>query len=189
MPTGNRYRVAVMLLIRCTHKVLKLFGEKPRQVSLSGSEASLGEWYIHIADEFDGVFFVCMNARSLYTLILDVDGLRTIGDLAGRMLERLFLHMVELGIEPSCTRKVAEDYSQVIFAKTASRSLLGTMNDLINNLYFLTGKQMREIGRLDLRAIEKSLNNMPQRPIGWKYAQDRLIELYSQMCVGDVESS
>lgn len=112
----SRYRVAVMLLIRCTHKVLKLFGEKPRQLSISGAEARLGEWYIHITDEFDGVFFVCMNARSLYALIFDVHGLRTIGDLAGRMLERLFLHMVELGIDQACIRKVAEDYTARLFS-------------------------------------------------------------------------
>ena len=40
---------------------------------------------------------------------------------------------------------------------------------------------MSEKGKVDLWAIEQELNNMPQRPIGWKYAQERFTDLCSKL--------
>ena len=72
-----------MLLLRCTYRVLDLFGQKPREVQISGGREGLGEWYVNVADEFDGIFFLCVNVKSLYTLVLDADaGFRSVDDLA-----------------------------------------------------------------------------------------------------------
>ena len=171
-----------MLLLRCTCRVLDLFGQKPRAVQTPGAREGLGEWYVNLADEFDGIFFVCTNAKSLYALILDADaGFRSADDLATAMVTRLLEHLHALGVGETVLSKVAEDYGQVVIGKTASRSLLGTMNDLVNHLYFHTGRQMQNAGKFDLRTIEEELNGIPQRPIGWAFAKDRLIELCSRM--------
>ena len=171
-----------MLLLRCTYRVLDLFGQNPREVQISGAGEGLGEWYVNVADEFDGIFFICVNAKSLYTLVLDAGaGLRSVDDLATAMVTRLLEHLYALGVGQTVLSKVAEDYGQVVIGKTASRSLLGTMNDLVSHLYFHTGQQMRSAGKIDLRAIEEELNVIPQRPIGWAFAKDRLVELCSQM--------
>ena len=171
-----------MLLLRCTYRVLDLFGQKPREVQISGAREGLGEWYVNVADEFDGIFFVCVNAKSLYTLVLDADaGFRSVDDLTSAMVTRLLEHLHALGVGEAVLSKVAKDYGQVVIGKTASRSLLGTMNDLVNQLYFHTGQQMQNAGKIDLRAIEEELNVIPQRPIGWAFAKDRLVELCSRM--------
>jgi len=62
-------------------------------------------------------------------------------------------------------------------AKTGSRSVLGAMNDLVTHFCRHSSKQMPEGGKVDLRSIEQDLNNMPQRPIGWKFAQEQFAEL------------
>ena len=53
------------------------------------------------------------------------------------------------------------------------------MNDLIAHFCWHFSKQMSEKGKVDLRAVEQELNNMPQRPIGWKFAQEQFAELCS----------
>ncbi len=171
-----------MLLLRCTRRVLDLFGEKPRQVEVAEQNQGLGEWYVHIIDDLDDVFFLCVNAQSLYALIIATEPamFQSAADLASAMLKRLLEHLHGLGFDEAVLSKVADDYEHVVIAKTASRSVLGSMNDLINHLCFWAGRQVREAGQLDRRAIEEKLNAMPQRPIGWAFAKDRLAELCSR---------
>jgi len=174
-----------MLVLRCTKRVLDLFGTMPREVQIAESAEGLGDWYVRLADDCDceGIFFLCTNAKTLYSLILEIDttGYRSISDVSDRMLARLLEHLHGLGIVRETLAKIAEDYGHVVIGKTASRSLLGTMNDLVNHLCFHTGQQMRNAGKIDLRAIEEELNEIPQRPIGWALAKDRLVELCSRM--------
>ena len=54
------------------------------------------------------------------------------------------------------------------------------MNDLITPFCRHFSKQMSEGGKVNLRTIERELNNMPQRPIGWKFAQEQFAELCSR---------
>lgn len=169
-----------MMLLRCTAKVLKLLEQQPRKVELSQSQTSPQEWYVNFVDGLGPAFALCVNPLSLYTLVLSADHLDGAGDLAGRLLGRLTLHMVELGIDRTRVKRLAQECSGVLVAKTASRSVLGSMNDLINHFCWHFSKHMSEKGKVDLWAIEQELNNMPQRPIGWKYAQERFTELCSK---------
>ena len=172
-----------MLILRCTRRVLDIFGEAPRLVHVADESQGFGEWYVHIIDDLDDTFFLCVNAQSLYALILDTEPemFQSTVDLAEAMVRRLLEHLQGLGIDESTLSKVAEGYQNVVISKTASRSVLGSMNDLMNHFCFWAGRQMEETGRLDLRAIEEELNTIPQRPIGWAFAKDRLVELCSRM--------
>jgi hypothetical protein len=169
-----------MMLLRCTHKVLKLLGQQPRQVKLSQAENGLAEWYVDIVDAFGPTFFLCTNPGTLYTLVLPAGGSNQVADLSGRLLTRLVMHMTELGIDRSNVERHVQGLGTVIVAKTASRSVLGSMNDLITRFLWHVSQQMGEKGKVDLRAIEQQLNNIPQRPIGWKFAQERFVELCSR---------
>ena len=168
------------MLLRCTRNVLKLLGQRPRQVELSQSENGLAEWYVDIVDAFGPTFFLCTNPHTLYTLVLPVGPNDQVADLSGRLLTRLVLHMTELGIGRSGVERLVQGLGAVVVAKTASRGVLGSMNDLITHFLWHFGQQMGENGKADLRAIERQLNNMPQRPIGWKFAQERFVELCSR---------
>ena len=170
-----------MILLRCTRKVLKLLGQRPRQVELSQPEVGLAEWYVDIVEGLGPAFFLCTNPSTLYTLVLSADNLEDSADLAGRLLNRLVLHMTEIGIDRSCMERFAPQFGNILVAKTASRSVLGSMNDLITHFCWHFSKQMSEKGKVDLRAVERELNNMPQRPIGWKFAQEQFADLCSRL--------
>lgn len=169
-----------MLLLRLTQKAMKRFGQTPRQIVTSMPETLLGEWYVHVPAEFDGKLALCVNARSLYTLVLSIEKAESLDRLVDAFLGSLTCHLVELGIEHSCLEKVASDYSHVLVAKTASQSVLGSINDLVTHLQFHGDRQMEKKGRLDLHAIEAELNIIPQRPIGWGNSQNRLVEMCKQ---------
>ena len=64
--------------------------------------------------------------------------------------------------------------------ESGCRSAPGSMTDLITHFCRHFSKQMCEGGKVDLRAIAQELNNMPQRPIGWKFAQEQFAELCSR---------
>lgn len=167
-----------MLILRCTRRVLDIFRETPRLVQVAEESQGLGEWYIHVIDDLDDTFFLCVNAQALYALILDTEPemFQSTVELAEAMVRRLLEHLQSLGIDEPTLSKVAEGYRHVVVSKTASRSVLGSMNDLVNHICFWAGRQLMETGQLDLRAIEEELNTMPQRPIGWAFAKDRLVE-------------
>lgn len=169
-----------MMLLRCTRKVLKLLDQRPRQVELSQAEDGLAEWYVDIVDASGPTFFLCTNPGTFYTLVLPVGQNNQIADLSDRLLIRLVLHMTELGISRSRVERLIRGLGTVIVAKTASRSMLGSMNDLITHFLWHFSQEMGSKGQVDLRAIERQLNNMPQRPIGWKFAQERFVEVCSR---------
>ena len=170
-----------MMLMRCTRKVLKLLGRRARQVELSQPDGGLAEWYVDIVEGLGPAFFLCTNPATLYTLVLPTSHTDDVADLSGRLLSRLALHMTELGTDRSSVEQLIRQLCTVLVAKTASRSVLGSINDLITHFCWHFSKQMTENGKVDLRAIEHDLNNMPQRPIGWKFSQERFAELCSQL--------
>jgi len=167
-----------MLLLRCTHEVLRLFGQRPRQAAMCAPDTGLGEWYVNFTSHRREGFFVFVNAKSLYTLVVDARTVASIDDLVARMLRRLFLHLDDLLAEQEGLEKVAKEYEHVLVAKTASRSVLGSMNDLISHLHWNIAQQMQETGSVDLADIEARLNVIPQRPIGWCLA----VECFGELC-------
>ena len=113
-----------MMLLRCTAKVLKMLEQQPRKVKFSQSQTSPQEWYVNFVDGFGPTFALCVNPLSLYTLVLFADHLDGVGDLAGRLLSRLTLHMVELGIDRPRVKRLAQECSSVLVAKTARYGLI-----------------------------------------------------------------
>jgi len=126
-------------------------------------------------------FLVFVHARSLYTLLVDARLATSIDALVNRMLERLFLHLDDMVADEKVLAKVANEYRHVLVTKTADRSVLGSMTDLINHLRWHADKQIQEAGHVDLGDIEARLNTIPQRPIGWSVAVERFMELCSTL--------
>ena len=170
-----------MMLLRGTRKVLKLLGQRPRQVELSQADAGLAEWYANIIEGLGPALFLCTNPATLYTLVLPAGDTDDVADLSGRLVSRLTRHMAELRTDRAGAERLIHRLGTVLVAKTASRSVLGSMSDLTSHFCRHFSRQMTENGKVDIRAIEQELNNMPQRPLGWQYAQERFAKLCSRL--------
>lgn len=165
--------------IRCTQKLLKQLDISRNELSdITKPDTLLGNWYANVftLDLRETIIF--MNERTLASFILF--GLRkdNIKDFP-----RAFVHGVEQllsmeNIAAPVIDKVMEQYSQITFTKTASKSLLGNMSDLVN-LYTHYILDNGGFEYADLFDVIARVNRTPQRNIGWIHSAKALDEVLS----------
>ncbi len=174
-----------MLVLRCTGKMLKRLGEKPRTAEAALTPNSPGEWYINVIDWLEnGRVAICVNARVRYALLIPLDGVETPAQLANVLTQRLFRHLLEMEVPQGRIEEILTDYHHVLIAKTASRSILGTMNDMLDKAYAMIEISVQKTGSFSLRKLESDLNTMPQEPIGWGYAREEMWRICTENIPG-----
>ena len=159
-----------MIQLRCTGKAQKQLGLKPSELSeIKKPDSTLGNWYVNITTIDRRKTFVFMNESTLLSFILY--GVRKsnsfrIHEIFLKALNQLLL--LE-GFDYKIINKVNDEYLDLEYTKTHSPSLLGNMNDLIENykhhIYSDGGLKY-----CDLTAIIHNVNRMPQRNIGWEFS-------------------
>lgn len=121
--------------------------------------------------------FLFTNAQSLYSIVI----LRNRGNVAffaivAEFRQRLIDALVLASGDMEDIAAATEGHDQYIACKTASRSVLGSMNDMILFIRdYVDQNDVIIIG--DLEAI---LNEIPQRPISYQFP----IEKFSEMVMG-----
>ena len=169
-----------MIQLRCTGKVQKQLGIKPSELSeIKEPDSTLGNWYVNISTIDRRKTFLFMNERTLLSFILygiKKSNTPRIHEIFLKALNQLLL--LE-GFDFKTINKINDEYLDLEFTKTNSRSLLGNMNDLTENykcsIYTNGGLQ-----HCDLTATIHRINRMPQRNIGWEYSIDVARELLTQ---------
>jgi hypothetical protein len=71
------------------------------------------------------------------------------------------------GLDASRIDLTLQEYRQGLFAKTDSRKVLGSMNDLIR-CYGTIFETSGGLGACDLTRTIMRLNDMPQKPLNWR---------------------
>ena len=169
----------MMLLLQCTRKVSRLFGLKLQELSDNPIETVLGVWYVNHLVLFGGDFLLFVNDPTLYTLPIFIRDKKQQRDLAREFKRRIFYALVADGISEHRVRDKLAEYEPTIYTKTSSRRILGHMNDLGRNMYFYIERMIYEGDRVvDMLSVQRLLNRIPQRTIGWKYAVDAMRESF-----------
>jgi len=119
-----------MFNLRCTKRLLDFLGVKP-EPSPPAPTTILGDWYANLAPlQSAGDMVIFANERSLLTVALPLSrdmGLHNIPALFLARVVNLF-HMLEI---PEADReRELRHMEEVRFAKTASRKVLGSLNDI-----------------------------------------------------------
>jgi hypothetical protein len=121
-----------MFTLRCTQKLLKRLGS-PVTGELAPSTTILGDWYANVTSlPFRGKFFIMfMNEPTrLVVLVQGRGGQQTIPTFRQRTAQLL----AHLGWAPHSIAREIQAMEEVQLAKTASRSILGSMNDVKRHL-------------------------------------------------------
>ena len=170
----------IMIQLRCTGKVQKQLCIKPNELSeIKEPDSTLGNWYLNITTIDRRKTFIFMNESTLLSFILygvKKSNSSRIHEMFLRALNQLLLFE---GFDFEIINKVNDEYLDIEYTKTHSRSLLGNMNDLVENYKY----QIYAGGGLqhcDLTAIIKELNRMPQKNIGWEYSINVARELLTK---------
>jgi hypothetical protein len=160
-----------MSLIRYTQKLSKKLRIKPFEV-----ETEFGyirDWHANLlrVERRKGVLFT--NNDTLYSIFVfglkraDFDHLDEI------FRQGLFRRLKIEGFSQIQIEKALEEYQTIHFAKTNSRSVLGSMNDLA---FQMEGHIISAggIGNLGIDALSDALNRIPMGALNYQYSIETL---------------
>jgi hypothetical protein len=119
-----------MLTLRCTQKLLARGLERT-----AGAEAPpttlLGDWYANVLTRRPQHLVLCMSERTLLPVVLPAKDAKS---LPARLSEAVCLVLDRLDIEREAIERERREMQAVRVGRTASRSVLGSLNDLMFQL-------------------------------------------------------
>jgi hypothetical protein len=122
-----------VLTVRCTAKLLKRLRGEP-VAEPAPSTTRLGEWYATILAMRPFHVVLLVNETTRLPVYFPAKPLATLGQRIPDAIARV---LFELGIDPEVIAEERRAMEPVVFAKTASRSVLGTMNQFIFELPYI----------------------------------------------------
>jgi hypothetical protein len=162
-----------MILIRGTEKLLKRLGGTPGE--LGASTNILGDWYANLVHIGSSQFVLYTNAASLLcvvspALLLKHRILQNLRDGLGTLL-------LDIGIPESQILTELEAMNDYQIGPTASRSVLGSMNDFAVALSYM----INDSPLMDLRDVNVHLCKTPCSPIGYDSPAERAVKIFKAM--------
>ena len=167
-----------MGIIRCTVKLLTELKTKPTNGSSQSS--AWCDWHANLlwVDRKKCVLFT--NNQTLYSFFL-----ASIKKPLGKNFEEvfrlgLFKSLMTEGFAEPQVEYVLREHQHIVIAKTNSRSILGSMNDLafqIKSMIYATGG----LANADLSEINRQLNRIPMSAIKYKVSIDELKQLLADV--------
>ena len=162
-----------MVAVRCTRKLLARLKTTPTQ-ECQASTTALGDWYADLLYLRPEQLVLLVSADSRLPLIVTARGSTTLLERVRSTLSEV-LERVDIP-RPLIERELSE-MAEARFGRTASRSVLGTINDFRYQL-----GAMREYGvKRDLVEWALHLAETPCKPIGYDrprtVARTRLLNL------------
>jgi len=161
-----------MLHIQCTRNLFRYLGLAPQPLPEEPNDTPLGTWYANIIGFDDLDFLLFVNDPTLFAIVLLLPDPVSASDIATLFMGKLFITLVGEGVVEPLARSLLDAYEPVRLTKTSSRSMLGSMNDLTQNLLAYIDYDLTRFGLIDLPALQKRLNRIPQRKLNWEYAVD-----------------
>jgi hypothetical protein len=119
-----------MRLIHCTQKLLKELGNPPLQISTPETHEGLGNWYCNLLRIHPRKCLLLTNEKTLYSFLIPRVLKQNLKNLKNEFLINLNLNLRAEGFSIEVIDKVIKEYREIGFAKTASKNVLGAMNQL-----------------------------------------------------------
>lgn len=164
-----------MITLRCTRKLLKLVGGVTVEDAPDPTSA-LGDWYANVIPTVAGELIVFANERTLLSVAIPIEELDTLISLFVARVYNL-LRLLEVP-EDVASQEIGE-IREVEFAKTASRSVLGSLNE-ISLHYQLTAERDKGRQPLSLSAVELRLSRTLHKPLDYEHPAELAKELLTE---------
>ncbi len=156
-----------MFQLRCTGKVIKTLGLKPQDLfDARSSDSLLGDWYVNefFLDRRKTLIF--MNEKTLLSFIIYGVKKSNLERFPVALIYGLEQLLTLEGFEKDEVERAFIGYDKLEYTKTASRSVIGNMNDLV---YFYKSLVESEGGlkEASVGEIIFKVNRIPQRNLDW----------------------
>ncbi len=163
-----------MITLRCTQKLRKYLGVIPVNIP-EPSTAVLGDWYGNLVPTFSGDLILFINEKTLLTIAIPVWESNNLVPLFRIRVANL-LGMI--GVHPKDISNEINHFDQVQYSKTASRSVLGSLNDFAWH-YQIMAEEAKSKSDLSLSKAELRLSQVPCKPLNYRFPCEVAIELLS----------
>jgi len=129
------------------------------------STTALGDWYVNVIYMGRQPLVLAVSERSLLPLLMPA---RDLDNLPDHLTQTLIEKLQGMGIPETTIRQEISKMDPLIFAKTANRSVLGSMNDFTDQVKFThhIHEDWSLVGMMD------RLGDMPCKPIQYKYPSE-----------------
>lgn len=158
-----------MLVIRATQKLLKRLGQPVTNPPVSTTV--LGDWYAKPFGVDKRRFILLISEKSRLAVLMPG---RDVAHLPQRLPETIARQLARLGVSPEAVTHEIKECGDVVLAATASKSLLGTLND-----YAAMAKQ-RFTGQVEVDLDDEAfwLSHTPLSPLKYKFAAHETLRLF-----------
>ena len=129
-------------------------------------------WYANLFTAQRVQYILTTNAASLFSVVIYGRGLTDSGDYHRQFLSELRDHLEDLELRLVYERVIAPKAGEITLAKTADRSVLGSMNDMVSNC-----KSRLECGESSPWHLTRDLNGTPFGAIGYGFPR----KVFAQM--------
>lgn len=160
-----------MITLRCTARAARVLGFELREDSSHGT-SPLGDWYVNLIPTAGGGMFLFMNEQSLLAVVVPVG----IPDLLHHFVARVGNLLSMIGLPNERIEQEIQHFEQARAAKTASKRVLGVMNDLAYHVQIAFDEATAE-KPLSLSDLELHLADIPQATIDFRTAREMALEL------------
>jgi uncharacterized protein DUF6933 len=116
-----------VVTLRCTVKLLKQL-DQPQQVATIGPATRLGDWYGTLLFTLPERLVLCVSEQTLLPVLLPA---APFSSLPARLPRAVSEVLTGLGADRTSTQEECEAMSPVVVGRTASRSVLGSLNDFV----------------------------------------------------------
>ena len=156
-----------MITLRCTKRLRILLNVEPLD-ELASTTAALGDWYANLIPTAVGELILITNEKSLLSVVIPVSEADSLEPMFQLRVARLF---GIIGIPVAVAEKEISQLSPIQYAKTASRIILGTMNDFAFQLQWMAETADGSDG-LNLSKAELDLSECPCGAMGYQAPSD-----------------
>jgi len=163
-----------MITLRCTQKLRKYLGIIPVDIP-EPTTGVLGDWYVNLIPTHSGDLIIFVNEKTLLTVAIPVQESFNLVPLFRARVANL---LAMIGIHSSLINDEIRHIEKIQYCKTASRSVLGSMNDFAWHFQIMAEEATSEAD-LSLSDAELKLCQMPCKPLDYRAPYDAARELLS----------
>jgi len=143
--------------LHCTQKLLKELGNPPLQ-SVDELTTGLGNWYANIFILDRKKFLLFINEKTLYSFVIPSMKKENFKNIIDEFLYHLNMNLQVEGFPIAIISKVMQEYKDIFFAKTASKRVLGSMNEITFNAKYMIMNHYGGVRNIKILAVNKDIN-------------------------------
>jgi hypothetical protein len=139
----------------------------------------LGPWHANLIRIERRKCVLFTNDLTLYSFLVPGVKKTHLSNFRELFLIHLKMNLVKEGFGKEDINKALGEYDEIAVAPTKNRSVLGSMNDFVNQYEFLVTRS-GGLDRADMLAVNMQINRIPMGALRYHYPIEKVYELFGR---------